>query len=62
MVRLESFEVHARYMEVNGNSNVSHIQMRTMLIETEGKVVFVVKWQRPCLNCVLVFCQVSTCE
>lgn len=32
------------------------MEMRNILFETAGKAILIIKWQRSCLNCVLVFC------
>ena len=34
----------------------SQAQIRNVSLETGGKVILVVKWQRAWLNCVLEFC------
>lgn len=43
---------------MNGSKDQSDVEMRNMLMETEGKVILFIKWQRTLLNCVcvLVFC------
>ena len=57
----KSFEVHARNMDIRGDSGKSQTKMRNMLLEYGGKVIFVIKWQRIWLNCVLVFVEGRTC-
>ena len=34
----------------------TQMEMRNVLLETEGKVILVIKWQRTWQNSVLVFC------
>ena len=51
----KSFEVHARNMDIPGNSD-EILEMRNMFLETEGKVILVIKQQRTWLNHVLIFC------
>ena len=65
----KSLEVHARKSldcpeknigrntDVKGASGRAQPEMRTMLLETGGKVILVIKWQRTWLNCGLVICR-----
>ena len=48
--------MHARNMDIKGNSGKSQMEMRTMLLENGGKIIFVMEWQRIWPNHVLVFC------
>lgn len=47
-----------RSMDVKGYSERSWMEMRNVLLETRGKAILTIKWQRAWLNCVhvLMFC------
>lgn len=38
---------------------ISQMEMSNMLLETGGKVMLVIKWQRACLNCVCILWKVE---
>lgn len=40
-----------------GHSGKDSDGMRNSLLETEGKAILVIIWQRPWLSCVVVFCE-----
>ena len=48
-------EIVPRNINVRDASVKSQIEMKNMSLETGGKVIFVIKWQRPWLHCVLLF-------
>lgn len=47
----------AKIMNVKGHSGESHMEMRCRLLETGGKVILVLKWQRTWVHGVLMFCE-----
>lgn len=54
--RCKGFEVCTRNRDIKGILERFQMKMRNMFLETRGKAIFVIKYQRTWLNCVLVFC------
>lgn len=51
-----------RNMDGRGHSDVVSDRNEDHVIDTGGKAVLVIKWQRTWPNCVLVFCEGGTCK
>lgn len=58
----ESFEVFARTVDVNGDSDEVSDGNEEWLLETGGKVILVIEWPRTWLNWVLMFWENRICK